>query len=583
MDQHLSVRQFSVSLAARLDEMSPQELREWARETASGIAPGGRRAFLESLCPKASKAGGADKMTGILDDLVKLRRKLERAMEQEPEWGYGDDDEVQSFVEFAPELKRLFDRARAAFTKGAFAMAADAYRELFSVAAMEDEYGRSVGLPADLDAKEERALFLRAVVETGTVDRARNLLRAWGPLIGREEVGLADVFEITATPIKERDELLDGLILLLEKQDGDECDDWLRQAIRLRHGTLGLGDLARRAGKRRPFAWVDWVAAVAEAGAAKGTAVAVSQALKHLPERLSLRATIAEYGFHAAVKSKDASAALAARWECFCADRSVRSLLDLWDAAPVGAERREWMARAVAEALKRLSKSQGKFGDPRAMSAGNGFGTEDWPFAPDDGKSLFGQSHAVFYYEATARVVALARLLAGEWEEAWKVAKAEAVLGWSSGEATQPLVVPAFFAHVAKTPPGLPLPPATEELFSTALANSDDRSFECGAALSGRLRSALNEAMEPWKPAPSAVSDYIQVALRRVDAIVEAKHRGAYARAALLLISAVEMLERRGRPEEAGQLMQSVIERHRRKHAFVGEIRLKLAAQRQSA
>jgi hypothetical protein len=64
------------------------------------------------------------------------------------------------------------------------------------------------------------------------------------------------------------------------------------------------------------------------------------------------------------------------------------------------------------------------------------------------------------------------------------------------------------------------------------------------------------------------------LAIRRVDAIVGEKHRGAYERAAYLTIAATEVLERQGKGEESLQLLHSVIDRHRRKYAFTGEVRM---------
>jgi hypothetical protein len=168
----------------------------------------------------------------------------------------------------------------------------------------------------------------------------------------------------------------------------------------------------------------------------------------------------------------------------------------------------------------------------------------------------------------------LARLLAGDWEAAWKSAKSQPVLGWSSSSGAQAFVVPTCFARMA-TARGKPLPPAIETLFQAALATTDDWSLDPDPGFAGRLRQALTESMSSWEPDAVTGSAVIQVAIRRVDAIVDAKHRGAYERAALLVIAAVEVFDRQGNAEASRQLLQKVVERHRRKYAFVGEIRRK--------
>lgn len=83
----------------------------------------------------------------------------------------------------------------------------------------------------------------------------------------------------------------------------------------------------------------------------------------------------------------------------------------------------------------------------------------------------------------------------------------------------------------------------------------------------------LSESMKSWTLDSATASDVIQLGLRRVDAIVGEKHRGAYERAALLTIAATDVLARQGKSEESQKLLQSVIDRHRRKYAFTGEVR----------
>jgi hypothetical protein len=62
--------------------------------------------------------------------------------------------------------------------------------------------------------------------------------------------------------------------------------------------------------------------------------------------------------------------------------------------------------------------------------------------------------------------------------------------------------------------------------------------------------------MKSWthwiRPPPPPL---VQLAIRRVDAIVGEKHRGAYERAAYLAIAATEVLERQGKGEESQHLL----------------------------
>jgi hypothetical protein len=571
----LTVREFSERLESRLAEMSVQDLRAWIGDAANDVPPNKRLDFLKSLLPPAESPSGGSKGATVLAEIAALRRKLDVAMRKEPEWGHDTDEEPNSFADLLPELERLFGRARALFHKAAFEASADAYRALFELSAVNDSYGRTLGLPERFDVAEERARFLRSIANSGGSGRGRKLLAAWGHLTGYEQVGLTDVFEIASAPIADVEPLLEELIAFLEKQGDDACDSWLWQATRIRFGADGLRQLARQSNGRRPHAWVDWVAVIAETSSASRTVEAADEALSNMPPRLSLRARAAELAFQAAVKLNEPERAVAARWDGFFAARSTRSLLNLWDAA--GLARSVWMARAAAESLRRVPEARrardiGPFRNPLAHS-------EEWPFEADDGVRVFGQSQAVFYWEAGRKLTSLAYLLAGDWGNAWNRAKAEKVLGWSSSESSQALVVPAFFARLAGAPER-PLPWAVDQLWKAALSGVDDSPYELDhdplesdGKLTANVGRALYESMGTWTLDSATAAAVVGVAVQRVDAIVEQKHRGAYERAACLTLAAAEVIDRRGEREESQWLLHSVIDRHRRKHAFTREIK----------
>lgn len=575
MAKDLSIREFSERLESRLAEMSIGDLQTWIGDVANDVPPDKRLDFLKSLLPPGELPAGGSKGATVLAEIAALRRKLDVAMRKEPEWGYENDEESHSFEELLPELERLFDRARALFHKAAFEVSADAYRALFELSAVDDSYGRTLGLPEGLDVAEEQARFLRSIVNSGGSDRGRKLLAAWGHLNGYEQIALTDVLDIASAPVASLEPLLEELIELLEKQGDDACDSWLRQATRLRFGADGLRQLARRSKGRRPYAWVDWVSVIAETSSAARTVEAVDEALSNMPPRLSLRAFVAEFAFQAAVELKDTERAVAARWDGFCAARSTRSLLNLWDAA--GQARSVWMARAAAESLQRMAETKGArdiglFRNPTADP-------DEWPFEADDGERVFGESKTVFYCEARRTLTALAYLLAGDWGSAWTRAKAEKVLGWSSWESSQALVVPAFFACLSGSPER-PLPWAVDQLWKAALSGVDDSPYELDhdplepdAKLTANVGRALYESMETWTLDSATAAAVVDLAVQRVDAIVEQKHRGAYERAACLTLAAAEVIDRRGEREESQRLLISVIDRHRRKHAFTREIK----------
>jgi hypothetical protein len=64
----------------------------------------------------------------------------------------------------------------------------------------------------------------------------------------------------------------------------------------------------------------------------------------------------------------------------------------------------------------------------------------------------------------------------------------------------------------------------------------------------------------------------LDVAQRRIDAIVSNQHRGSYDKAALLLASCTELLRLLGKAQEARALLDDVHQRFRRHRAFQAEL-----------
>ena len=56
-----------------------------------------------------------------------------------------------------------------------------------------------------------------------------------------------------------RDAWLDEIIACLRHDREREADCWLREAVRLRHGSVGLRELALQDRPWRPHAWLDWL------------------------------------------------------------------------------------------------------------------------------------------------------------------------------------------------------------------------------------------------------------------------------------------------------------------------------------
>lgn len=570
MKTPLSVHEFSEYLERRLKAMSASEMRDWIRRESAQIPPEERADFLTKL--QQDKTPTKEAKTDLLQAIDKLRAKIEKALEVEPTWEEYHDDEEPGLEEFHPALKRLFAETRAVFLQRNYPLASEAYARLFALISLEDQYGRCTGFPYDLDQNEEQARYLRSVIELQSAERARLLMIAWAQIRSGIGIRLESIFKISPDAFPEQNQLLDELIPLLEAQADQACDAWLRQAILLRHGADGLEVLAERAGDRRPQVWVEWVAEIARHRTPQEMLTAAAKALLHLPERHSLRADIARHAFSAAKLLGDEATALQARWEGVCSARGDEAVLDLWDTVTDSDLRRQWMQRAVVELC--TPAPQATHTENHARPGSTIPRTEqDWPFDEDDGSMDFGPSSYARYHNAPRSTIALARLLAGDWQAAWSEASTERVLGWSDHDKCQALVVAVFFARFARTTLDTPLPPAIESLYRSIQDITYLDVLDGTPNRGDRIRKAIDRSMSYWVPDFDTGMQAVDLAIKRIDAIVDGLHRKAYDRAALALCAAVEVMVCLGKEAEGNALMQAVVSRHKRKSSFTRALR----------
>jgi hypothetical protein len=134
------------------------------------------------------------------------------------------------------------------------------------------------------------------------------------------------------------------------------------------------------------------------------------------------------------------------------------------------------------------------------------------------------------------------------------------------------------------------LPPNLTQLWHWELQNSTGfvswYSADAGeASLLVRLQQAYTECLPEVsltrEQQATLLAWCLDVARRRVDAIVSNQHRGSYDRAALLLTSCTEVLRLRGQAQEARGLLDDIRQRFQRHRAFQAE--LQAAVQRMGA
>jgi hypothetical protein len=316
-----------------------------------------------------------------------------------------------------------------------------------------------------------------------------------------------------------------------------------------------LEALARAEGQTRPRAYLDWFTALEEEGKHQDVLAAAQEALQALPARLPIRAAIADHLCAAAAQLNEAEALRMGRWEAFIAKPTLPRLLDLWDVTVDVAERTTLMQRAVEHVRDYLTQPPAR---PDMMMRGDDdLERPAWIGPP---------------------ILAHACLLAGEWDAAHQLAAQGKVLGWSSSESHQGLVVAAFLVLLSGQIPGA-LPSNLAQLWQWGLQYS-------AAAWSWRyeekdpVRERLARAYAEHFATAALSTDRqerflswcLDVAQQRVDAIVGNKHRGSYDKAAVLTVACAKVLRLRGNQTAADALVSDVRGRFPRHRAFQAEM-----------
>jgi hypothetical protein len=578
MTEKIPLKAFWEAVEQQLAACSADELRAILRAMAQETPPTGRQAFLEKLKPVEETtitAQQAIQQEDLLADLQDLTQELKAAMEEADYWEerygwgehYDEEDSLGPYEEFVGPLTGLFDRTESAFDYGSLPLARAAYRGLFEVLNLEDDYGRGIG-PSDLtdvDIDEACARYLRAVYETEPLERRPQALfeqmrqmRSW---LMRPRLMLEELVQISPQPLPDRERFLADWLAFLRAQSGGDADACLREAIRLSQGTQGLEALARAEGKTRPRTYLDWFTALEREGKHREVLLAAQEALQTLPAQLPIRAAIADHLCAAAARLNETEALGAGRWEAFLARPTLSCLLDLWDAAPTGAERATLMRQAaqhVQDYLAHPPRSQGEVW---------------WDMDSLERPAWIDKS-----------VLAHTCLLAEDFEAAHQLAAAEKVLGWSSSNNPQGLIVPFFLVLLSRKASGA-LPLNLAQLWAWGLQ------YSVGFWVGGRegeepllkrlgrayaeqfakvsLRDDRQEEILPW---------CLDVAQQRVNAIVGGQHRGSYDKAAVLTTACAEVLRLRGSTESADSFVSEIRNRFPRHRAFQAE--LKAAVQR---
>lgn len=542
--EHMGLAPFLSQLSARLDALDARQLRALLLAHAATLDPVARSRFLAIFEePGAARDGEGD--GALLVDIAALVKRIRDGAYFEG-WGWDDDlgdERGWGDESWAVEMDVLFDRAGVEFLSGDPHTARDAYGELLDALGLDEEVGtysgpRPAGEMLQADLTEAKARALRLLYETTTpserVDALATAFADWRYVGGR--VGLRDIIDARPAALANLDALAEEWIGRFSPAAGgsiagEERALLVEMAV-MRGGPDAVGELAARLGDDTPELFVAWVDSLLRAGRLADAAGACSSALGLLPARGEPRAAIAER--HATLVDTSEH-----RLEC---------------------ARVAWRAAPTALRLRRLAREA-------------------------DAATLAAEADALIDNDPGARLAAVLLVLAGRIDDAVAMLERADPLGWSRADHPGPVVVP--FLLIAATAGARAdedcVPGASAMLLAVdapdwrepayRLDDDDDDRDARGdrdpvSELSALL--AAHAALTPGTPEQRArwLAQARDTADARISAIVIAKHRSAYDRAALLATACAEAVAVTDGAAAAATMLVNLRGRYPRHTAF---------------
>jgi len=569
----LTLKEFISELNARLEKFGHGELKEILRDQAMNLSPRERGGFLDRfVLPEKTKGGKKSKKRTMTDGEFLLREIEafgERAANYEYTNGWGWDDEygeerAWGDDSWVADIDSLFERINDFYEAGDYALARKAYDKLFEIYLGGSEEARFSGHDQDemmeTDLEEAGLRYLRSIyLSEKPSSRPEVLLNGIINLsyLSRDAT-IHGMIHVSLEDLPELDQFGEQWIEYLKKQKEDRIvTNLLKEAARLFGGIKGLETLALEKGHQFPGAFVEWLGALKKERNHPEMIRVAKLGLETLSERLTIREQIADYLHEAASRLDEKDLVEESLKEALYASPSLSRVLNLLDHAKNTQQKVDYLNGALTRFEKIRKRTERK--DPQEM---------DFNRSPD-----LHENHV------PANLEIYCSLLIGDYAKAADLMSPSEPLEWSSGNSPNAILVP-FFLYT-RWNQERKLTVNITDLWKDAtdvpidfgiFSREDSGSGDLGKRLRKHLENTLKEFPIPEKGRDEYFLAVEKAALKRVDAIVNEKHRKSYWKAAQLLLAVAETYWSNGRVDEGQKLVSRFKEKYNRHSAFKAEL-----------
>ena len=579
----LTLKEFISALKTRLEKYTHEEIKEIILAQGIAMSPRERIQFLYGfVLPEKKERKKKGQKTKEDDDLLlnEIEAFGKRVAKYEFTTGWGWDNEygeerAWGDDSWVGEVDDLFGRIQEFYEAGNYEIARKAFESLLEIYRGGMEEGKFSGYDQDemieTDIDEAALKYLRCIYLTEIPSERPQAI--WDALSGlsfdARDINIHGLINVSTEELSQLEDFGQQWSEFLKKQKVSALStNLLKEAVRLFQGAKGLKTLAMEEGEKFPSAFVEWLEALKKEKKYEEMIRAGSLGLERLPDRLLIRAKIADYLHAAALKLNRKDLIDRSLKEALFADPSLERLLDLLD----NARNLEERIKILNEALLRFQMVQKKRGGERAW---------DLNRSPD-----------FFEREIPGNLELQLYLLKGDYEKAEAQMEKSKSLGWSSGEDPGALGTPFFL--FSKWDHGKKLAANLSELWKEATSpgpfvyHDYDGDWDEGegpkerpepikgeARFRNYLEGVLKEIPLPESEAEEYFRRAEKIILNRIDAIVGNKYRKIYWKAAQLLLAVAEVYWSNGQTMEGQKLIDRIKEKYRHHSAFRSELRAK--------